>query len=249
MKSSKMAITLLLAIAAGVLLGRNTAAAAGSKSADAPAARVPADIDPESKNRLPLPRREDMNDEEKKIFDEMMGGRSDRRAERGRDKPPIRLHSPRLAKPMADAHRYLKNETGLGERLTAVAVLTTARELDNQFEWTQWEEHGWNSAESKPVEREIIDTIKYCKPVKGLGEKESAIIKLGREMFGVKKVSSPTFAEVLRLFGKRGTVDLVELMAMYSATGAEVVAFDMQLHEGQKPLLPARASVPACRAR
>ena len=39
--------------------------------------------------------------------------------------------------------------------------------------------------------------------------------------------------------GRRGTVDLVELMALYGATGAELVAFDMQLNEGQKPMLPA----------
>jgi hypothetical protein len=57
-------------------------------------------------------------------------------------------------------------------------------------------------------------------------------------MLGSRKVSSAAFADVLRLFGKRGTVDLVELMALYQATGDELVAFDMQLNKGQKPSLP-----------
>jgi len=74
----------------------------------------------------------------------------------------------------------------------------------------------------------------------GLGEKETAIINLGRGMFGQENVSSATFAEVLRLFGRRGTVDLVELMTLSAATAAELTAFDEQLPEGQKPLLPAR---------
>ena len=230
------------AIVLGIIL---SALSVGPSRAQTPAPAIaaepplPADVDPISRNRLPMPTRADMaNDEERKIFDEL----SKRAAS-------ARLFSPIIAKAFSEAHAYAKFNDVLGSRLVQITVLVTARELDSQFEWTQWEEHGLMAGQKSLVEPAIIDTIKYCKPVKGLGEKESAIIKLGREMFGVKKVSSPTFAEVLRLFGKRGTVDLVELMAMYSATGAEVVAFDMQLHEGQKPLLPARASVPACRAR
>jgi hypothetical protein len=45
---------------------------------------------------------------------------------------------------------------------------------------------------------------------------------------------------VLRLFGRRGTVDLVELMTLHTATAAELTAFDEQLPEGQKPLMPVR---------
>ena len=59
-------------------------------------------------------------------------------------------------------------------------------------------------------------------------------------MFGRKRMSSETFAKVLRLFGRRGTVDLVELMTNYSAAAAELIAFDQQLKEGQSPLLPPR---------
>ena len=32
---------------------------------------------------------------------------------------------------------YLRNGTHLGERVMSVAVLTTSRELTNQYEWTQ----------------------------------------------------------------------------------------------------------------
>ncbi|MGA2564831.1 MAG: hypothetical protein ABSF96_14850 [Steroidobacteraceae bacterium] len=42
--------------------------------------------------------------------------------------------------------------------------------------------------------------------------------------------------------GRRGTVDLVELMALYGATGAELVAFDPQRRAGQAALLPAHLS-------
>jgi 4-carboxymuconolactone decarboxylase len=140
---------------------------------------------------------------------------------------------------MSDAHSYLKFETGFGDRLTEIAVLVTARELDNQFEWTQWEIHA-RMAGAGYLEPAIIDIIKYGKPAVGLGEKETVIINFGRELFGHRRVSSETFAHTLRLFGPRGTVDLTNLMALYCATALELTAFDQQLLKGQKPLLPAR---------
>jgi 4-carboxymuconolactone decarboxylase len=196
---------------------------------------LPKDVYPDSRNRLPLPKRDDMDEEGKKIFDQLT-----RKSELpvGIEQASVRLYSPKLALYMGEAAHYRKYESGLPNRLLEIAVLTTAREMDSQYEWTQWETHGRDPNDPQFIEPAIIDTIKYNRPAEGLGEKETAIIKLGREMFGQRKVSSETFAEVLRLFGRRDTVDLVELMVAYSSDAGELVAFDQQLREGQKPLLP-----------
>ena len=221
--------------AAGYLRAQTDRGAAPTTSA------IPADIDPESGNRLPLPKREDMNDADRKIFDDIMDRQQSGLSDREKQRPLARMHSPGVSKGLEDAHHYLKYETGLGDRLTTVAVLTTSRELTNQFEWTQWEEHARTPKDTRYVEPNVIDAIKFCRPVTGLDPKDAATITLGREMFGARKVSSATFAEVLRLFGRRGTVDLEELMGLYAATANELVVFDQQLHAGQKPLLPANA--------
>jgi hypothetical protein len=115
-----------------------------------------------------------------------------------------------------------------------------AREMDSEVLWTEWEKYGRDPNDPRHIEPAIIDIIKYDKPVVGLGEKETAVIKLGREMLGPRKVSSETFADVLRLFDRKGTVDVVWVMANYSADAAELVAFDQHLPSGQKPLLPPR---------
>jgi 4-carboxymuconolactone decarboxylase len=201
----------------------------------------PADIDPESGNRLPLPKREDMNEADRKIFDDIMARQQGGLSDREKQRPLARMHSPGVSKGLEEAHHYLKYETKLGDRLTTIAVLTTSRELTNQFEWTQWEEHARNSKDTRYVEPAVIDAIKFCRPVTELAAKDAAIIMLGREMFGPRKVSSATFAMVLQLFGTRGTVDLEELMGLYAATANELVVFDQQLHVGQKPLLPVNA--------
>jgi 4-carboxymuconolactone decarboxylase len=201
------------------------------------AAGLPKDVYPDSRFRLPLPKKEEMDDYGKKVFDMMMD--PGRRGIVGLQGPTgIRLHSPRIAEAMGAANTYLRLNTGFGDRLTEIAILTTAREMDNQFEWFAHEATGRKAG----VEPAIIDLIKLRKPVTGLGEKETVIIGFGRELFGQKKVSSATFAEALRLFGRRGVVDLASLMAHYAATSALLNAFDMQLPEGQKPPLPAAAS-------
>ena len=227
-----------LGLVLGVLSLGLSKAQAPPREATGVDAPLPPDVDPVSRNRLPLPTRADMaNDEERKIFDEEV--------KRG---PATRLFSPIVGKALDDAHTYVKFHTAMDSRLVQIASLVTAREVDDQFEWTQWEEHGLLPGQKSLVEPAIIEMIKYCKPVVGLGPKETLIINFCRELLGPrKKVSSQTFAEALRLFGRRGTVDLVEFMVLYQATGTELNAFDGQLRPGQKPLLPPRASIPACR--
>lgn len=231
-----------VAIALGLILGVLSLAPLKAEEPHASVlaqAPLPPDIDPVSRNRLPLPTRADMaNDEERKIFDEEI--------KRG---PATRLFSPIVGKALDDAHDYVKFHTSMDSRLVQIASLVTAREVDDQFEWTQWEEHGLSPGQKSLVEPAIIDMIKYCKPAVGLGPKETLIINFGRELLGPrKKVSSQTFAEALRLFGRRGTVDLVEFMVLYQATGTELNAFDGQLRPGQKPLLPPRGDIPACQS-
>lgn len=205
------------------------------------ASALPPDIDTESGNRLPLPRREDMSEADRKIFDEIMARQQTGLSAREKERPQVRMHSPGLSEGLNAAHHYLKYDSGIGDRLTTVAVLTTARELTNEFEWTQWEEHARTPKDTRYVEPNVIDAIKYCRPVTDLDPKDAAVIRFGREMLGARKVSPATFAKVLQLFGRRGAVDLEELMGLYAATAYELIAFDQQLHEGQKPLLPGDA--------
>jgi len=217
------------------------------RSTDAVEDPLPKDIYPDSRNRFPVVKREDLSDADKKIFDVVNRGLPspdgkvpDGFLPTGTPQPRVRLWDPQLAKLTDELAHYLKYETGLPDRLLEIAILVTAYEMGNQYEWTQWERFGRNPADPRHIEQSTIDIIKYDKPVAGLGEKETAIIKFGRELIGQRKVSPETFAEVQRLFGRKGTVDLIWTMALYTIAGAELTVFDQQLQVGQKPLLPPR---------
>ncbi len=239
MSLAKTALTLNAALILGALLFAPVHAEEKIRRADAAELPLPPDIDPVSRYRLPLPTEADMrNDAERKIFEEETKG----------GLPPLRLTSPLLAKPLGAAHNYLKFHSQFDGRQVEIAVLQVSRSLNDQFEWTQWEEHGQAPPGGKPLtERSTVDIIKYCKPLDGLDPQTAMIIQYGRELLGPNhQVSSPTFAKALALWGKRGVVDMTDLMALYVATATELDAYDTHLYPGQKPLLPALSETPLC---
>jgi 4-carboxymuconolactone decarboxylase len=209
-----------------------SASGTGGRSSAASTSTLPKDVYSDSRNRLPLIKRENLDERGKKVYDESV---ADPRSLAGLQGPAgIHLYSPRLAESVRVGNQYLRFQTDLGRRLSELAILITARELDQQFEWTAHEP----AALAAGLEQGIIDVVKYRRQVAALGEKEAVVVQLGREIFGRRRVSPDTFARGLKLFGEKGIVDLVSLMGEYSATAALLTTFDQQLQPGQKPLLP-----------
>ena len=96
------------------------------------------DIDPASGCRLPLPRREDLDEESLRIYDRLADpGGGTLRGLRGPG--GIQLHSPELSRRSRPVNHYLRYESGLGGRVRELAILATAREHDSRFEWAAHE--------------------------------------------------------------------------------------------------------------
>ena len=178
-----------------------------------------------------------MDEQGQRFYDAVVGPQS-RTLAGLRGPSGIWLHSPVLGERVRAVNQYLRFEAPLGRRLTELAILVTARELDSQFEWTAHEP----AALADGLSPEIIDVVKYRRPAIGLGPEESVIIAFGREAFRDKKVSSGTFARAVDLFGREGVVNLAALMGNYAATALMLNAVDQQLHPDRPPLLPLPSS-------
>jgi 4-carboxymuconolactone decarboxylase len=195
--------------------------------------KLPKDIHPESGSRLPLPKREDMDDHGKGVFDRVVGPGS--RVLAGLRGPiGLDLHSPKVSERQYALNQYLRYESGIKASVRELAILVAAREMNSQFEWTAHEP----AALREGLSEGIIDIVRYRKSGAGLPETEAVIIKFGREMFRRRKVTSKTFARALNIFGSKQLVDLVALMASYASTALKLRAFDMQVDPDKKPLLP-----------
>lgn len=177
----------------------------------------PDDIRPDSRSRLPLIKAQPQ-------APAILYGRE--LAPTGTGPGQIRLHQ--AGRKSLELH--------VGQRLMDLAILVTAREHDQQYDWTMNE----LVAHKDGLEATIIDTVRERKTLTGLGEKEAAIIQCGRELFGKHMVTAETYARALRIFGETDLVDLVDLMAQHSSNATLLTAFDQHLPAGQKALLPVR---------
>ena len=194
---------------------------------------MPNDLDPASGNRLPLPRREDLDAAGQKIFDQIADPNGV--TLRGLRGPGgIQLHSPRIAEMLRPLNNYLRNQAGLSGRIREVAILAAARASDSQFEWAAHE----REAVKEGVPDATLEAIKNNGATAALDPVDAMVIELCRGAFVTRRVSSELYARALQQFGRRQLVDLVALIGYYVMTAGILVAFDMQLDARTMPPLP-----------
>jgi len=192
---------------------------------------LPLDIDPMSRSRLSLPKREELDVTGQQAFD---------RANRpgtiaGLQGPAgIQLHSPEIAPHLSALNTYLRLKAGFSPQIREIAILATAREMDSQFEWVAHEPE----ALKEGVSQAVIDVIKYRRSTEGLATQEALVIELARQLWRDHKVASETFVQLNASYGPRMLIDLVVLMGTYANTAAMLAVVDMQIPDGKEPLLP-----------
>ena len=192
---------------------------------------LPNDIYPDSRNRFPAIKREDLSEEGKKVFDAFVAepGRTGLSGPMG-----IRMYNPTVAHHLHEANQFLRRLSDLPPGLAELAILVIARAWNSQYEWVAHEP----AALREGISQKTIDVVKYRRDVKGLEEKEAVIIQLGRELFEQKKVTSETFARAVELFGRKGVVNITLLMGEYSSAAMILNLADQQLEPDWWPLLP-----------
>ena len=194
----------------------------------------PADIDPKSGMRLPLPNREDLDEAGRNAYDRSTTPGASIAGLQGPG--GISLYTPKAGSMISGVNRYLRFEAGFSGHVREVAILITAREMDSQFEWAAHEPE----ALKEGVPQAVIDVIKHRRSTAGLEETDAVIIDLGRQIWRDHTVTPQLFATAKAIFGPNQLVELVMLMGNYAGTAALLCLVDMQLHKGTEPMLPAR---------
>lgn len=205
------------------------------------ASEIPADIRDDSLARLPQVQRESLDAAGQDAFDTYVSpGTGYETGLRG----PIGkwMHSPELAKAMFDVRQRVRYGTAKDQRLTELAIISTAREFNNQYEYTAHEP----LAKAAGLEQEIIDIVRFRKPldaavnIPNFGETERVIVQFAREVISEERVSSDTFARAIAVLGEEGVMDLTGLIGYYSFVAITLKAFDVQRAPGSELLLPIR---------
>jgi 4-carboxymuconolactone decarboxylase len=142
-------------------------------------------------------------------------------------------HAPEGLRRLAALGEYARFGTQLPDRLRELLILATARANSCQYEWTQ---HAPLALRTGVTQAEI-DALNAGRMPEGLSPLEAAAVRYVQELGRDRRVSEATFAAVREHLDERETTDLTLLTAYYTALGMALNAFEVELQEGQEPLL------------
>ena len=122
------------------------------------------------------------------------------------------LRSPELMDHAQRMGEYLRYRSAIGTKLSELAILVTARQWDQQVEWAI---HAPIAAQSG-ISAAAIDDVAHGRRPEGMTDEEAAVHDFSLELNRDKRVSDPTYARALALFGERGVVDLMAINGYYT---------------------------------
>ena len=200
----------------------------GALLATAQSAQLPADLDPQSRARLPYLQRKDLDPAAQAIFDVLPG-----RSQDGVLSGPLAFaaYNPPVAKALFDLHNAAVAGT-LNPHARELAIMVACRETNYSLEWNAHEA----SALKAGVDAKVIAAVRTRGALTGLDEKDATIIRFGRQMLTDKKMDASTFAKAVEHFGRRGAMDLVAVMNTYAASGFYAIAVDEHMPPGRPDL-------------
>jgi 4-carboxymuconolactone decarboxylase len=169
-----------------------------------------------AQERLPTVAPDRYTDEQKKAAEEFQTAR----------KVPVfgpfepLMYSPQLmnrARAMGD---YLRYGSAIGNTLSELVILITAREWTQDYEWYVH----YPIALKSGIRQETADAIADGRRPTGMSEDEEIVYDFATELQRNKRVSDRTFARAEKRFGKKGVVDLTGIAGYYTLLAMELNA-------------------------
>lgn len=172
-------------------------------------------------DRLPTISPEKYTDEQKQAAKEFMATR----------KVPVfgpfepLMHSPQVMSQARASGDYLRYNSAIGNTLSELVILITAREWTQDFEWTVH----YPIALKAGIKPEIANAIADGGRPTGMSEDEEIIYDFSTELHKNKRISDRTFERAENRFGKKAIVDLTGINAYYASLA-------MQMNVAQYPV-------------
>jgi 4-carboxymuconolactone decarboxylase len=167
-----------------------------------------------AQDRLPTISPADYNAEQAKAAEEFLAAR----------KTPVfgpfepLMYSPNLMNLARGMGDYLRYKPSIGNTLSELAILITAREWTQDYEWYVH----YPIALKAGIKRELADRIALGQVPEGMSEDEALIYRFAWELNRNKRVSDEAYAKVETRFGKQGAVDLAGICGYYTFLAMEL---------------------------
>lgn len=122
------------------------------------------------------------------------------------------MYSPQVMSQARAMGDYLRYKSAIGTTLSELAILVTAREWTQDYEWYVHQP----IAVKAGIRASITDAIADGRRPTGMSDDEEIVYDFSTELHRNKRVSDATFARAEKRFGKQGVVDLTGINAYYT---------------------------------
>jgi 4-carboxymuconolactone decarboxylase len=145
------------------------------------------------------------------------------------------LRSPELMTHAGRMGEYLRYRSAIGQRLSELAILLTARAWSQPVEWAI---HA-PIARKEGFSAEAVQAIAKSQRPNDLREDETVVYDFCTELHTRKAVSDATWAAAMQRFGEQGVVDLIGINGYYTMLSMVMNAARTPAPVTSAPPLPA----------
>lgn len=172
----------------------------------------------------------EMTPAQKRVHDQIIAGK------RGRFGGPFQLliRAPEICEHAAKLGEHLRWGTSLPDRLSELAIITTARFWRAQYEWYA---HA-KLAIKAGVPQAAVEAIRTGGTPHFAAADETLVHRLCSEIFRTQRLTDASFDEAVSAFGEQGLVELVSLIGYYTLIGNTLNVFRVPLPDGETPPFP-----------
>ena len=135
------------------------------------------------------------------------------------------MHSPEVMSQARAMGDYLRYKSAIGNTLSELAILITAREWTQDYEWSVH----YPIALKAGIRREVADAIADGRRPPAMTPDEEIVYDYVTELLKNKRISDPTFEQAKARFGPKGVVDMTGIVGYYTFLA-------MQLNAAQYPI-------------
>jgi 4-carboxymuconolactone decarboxylase len=128
------------------------------------------------------------------------------------------MYSPQVMSQARAMGDYLRYKSAIGTTLSELAILVTAREWSQDYEWYVHQPIAIKAG-IKPA---IAEAIAAGRRPESMSDDEEIVYEFSTELHRTKQVSDRTFARAEKRFGKQGVVDLAGINAYYTLLAMEL---------------------------
>ncbi len=142
------------------------------------------------------------------------------------------MYSPEVMSQARAMGDYLRYKSGIGNTLSELVILVTAREWTQDYEWYV---HA-PIALKMGIRPEIVEAIRDGRRPAGMSDDEEIVYDFSSELHRNKRVSNRTYARAEKRFGRPAVVDLVGINAYYTLLAMQLNAARYAMPKDGTPL-------------